>query len=621
MKRSQFLRTGVASAAALLCAHSAHATSYDLGDDWTANWSSSLSLSSSWRARNADSRLYSQADGILVGKTDGRAPNTVDEGDLNYNKGDRYSTEFKLFSEVEVKKQDFGIFVRAKAWYDEALENENVHLGSQSNGYNHYDPTTDTLGGERPLSDAGFQELNKFKGIYLLDAYVYDTFQIGDQPLQVRAGNQVVNWGESLFVQGINQINPIDVPSFRKPGAQLKEVFLPVPILDLSQSMGKYGSIEGFWQAKWEDTPIEAGCGNYWAVAVGNIGSKPGPCNSAITLAKSQAFGDSVGAYIPTIAGHNGKNSGEYGLAYRFSSDALDTEFGVYAMNLNSRLPVISVQRGGGATASPFSVLWEYPNDIHTFGVSASTNLMGWSVSGEVSRQQNVPIQVDGNDLLFSSLAAGGALAGDGIPAGTPFGPYGPEAAAAFASTSGYLQGYGRANKNQVQLNTVKAGNGILGAGQYLFIAEIAFENANVPDYKSNPAAVRYGRPFVFGVGSNAAYGGSTCGTLNISTAGCQDDGYYSRNAWGYRVKGELTYNDLIPGFTVYPGLYFSHDVSGYSIDSQFSQGRMALTPSVRLSYAKRYTFEIGAVFYNANAKYDPLRDRDSYYATASVSF
>ncbi len=619
MKRSQFLRTGVASAAALLCAHSAQATSYDLGDDWTASWSSSISLGSSWRARKADSRLYSQADGVLVGKTDGQAPNTVDEGDLNYNKGDRYSTEFKLISEVEIKKNDFGVFVRAKAWYDEALQNENVHLGSQGNGYNNYSSATDTLGSEKPLSDKGFQELNRFKGVWLLDAYVYDTFQVADLPLQVRAGNQVVNWGESLFVQGINQINPIDVPSFRKPGAQLKEVFLPVPIVDLSQSLGKYGSIEGFWQAKWYDTPIEAGCGNYWSVAVGNIGTNPGPCNGAITLAKSQAFGDANEAFIPTIDGRKGKNSGEFGLAYRFSSDALDTEFGLYAMELNSRLPIISIQRGS-TTASPFSVFWEYPNDIHTFGLSASTNIMGWSVSGEVSRQTNVPIQVDGNDLLYSGLAASGALAPDGIPAG-PLGPYGNAAVAAFASPSGYLPGYSRANKNQVQLNTVKAGNGIFGAGQYLFIAEIAIENANVPDYKKDPTAIRYGRPFVFGVGSSPTYGGSTCGTLNISPKGCEEDGYYSRNAWGYRMKGELTYTDLIPGVTVYPGLYWSHDVRGFSIDSQFSEGRMALSPSVRFSYAKRYTFEVGAVVYNHNAKYDPLRDRDSYYATANMSF
>ena len=619
MKRSHFLRTGMASAVALLCAHTAQATSFDLGDDWTANWSSSVSLGSSWRARKADSRLYSQADGVLVGKTDGRAPNTVDEGDLNYDKGDRYSTEFKLISEIQIKKQDFGVFFRAKAWYDEALQNEKVHLGNQSNGYNHYDSATDTLGSGKPLSDKGFQVLNRFKGVWLLDAYVYDTFQVADLPLQVRAGNQVVNWGESLFVQGINQINPIDVPSFRKPGAQLKEVFLPVPIVDLSQSLGQYGSIEGFWQAKWEDTPIEAGCGNYWSVAVGNIGTKPGPCNGAITLAKSQAFGDANNAYIPTIAGRNGKNSSEFGLAYRFSSDALDTEFGVYAMELNSRLPIISIQRGS-TTASPFSVFWEYPNAIHTFGLSASTNIKGWSVSGEVSRQTNVPIQVDGNDLLYSGLAASGALAPAGVPAGA-FGPYGSQAVAAFASPSGYLSGFSRANKNQIQLNTVKAGNGILGAGQYLFIAEVAYENANVPDYKKDPSAIRYGRPFVFGAGSNAAYGGSTCGTLDISPTGCENDGYYSRNAWGYRVKGELTYTDLIQGVTVYPGLYFSHDVRGFSIDSQFSQGRQALSPSVRFSYAKRYTFEVGAVVYNHNAKYDPLRDRDSYYATGAISF
>jgi hypothetical protein len=580
------------------------ATEFDIGSGWTGNWGSSISLGSSWRTGERDSRLYGQANGATVGLTNGTGSNTIDEGNLNYNKGDRYTTQIKLFSELEGKNGTMGFLVRGKAWYDEALKNESVRLGNQNNGYQ-----------KAPLSDSGFERLNKFSGVYLLDAYVYDTFEVADLPLQVRVGNQVVNWGESLFIQGVNTINPIDVPAFRKPGAQLKEVFLPVPIIHASQSLGDKGTVEAFWQTNWKNTPVEASCGNYWSVAGANISTNPGTCNNAVTLAGSSAFGFANNAYVPNIEGKSAKNAGEFGLAYRFTAEKLDTEFGLYATNLHSRLPVISIQKGGGTTASPISSLWEYPENIKTLGVSAATNVHGWSLGTELSHSKGIPAQIDGNDLLLAGLAAGGAISpGNSIP----FGPYGTKAVAAF-SGSGYLPGYTLANKTQIQMNAVKVGRGILAADQYLFIAEAGFQTNNLPNYKNDPTALRYARPFIFGAGTSPAYGGTCVGNINV--AGCQNDGYVTKNAWGYRLKGELTYTDLIPGVTVYPGLYWSHDVSGYSLDGQFSQGRQSLAPSVRFSYAKKYTIEVGAVFYNRNAKYDPLRDRDSVSLNAAMSF
>lgn len=605
--------TSSAAAVAALLAVPAKAATFDLGD-WQGSWNSSFSVGMGVRARERDTRLYGQANGALVGLTDGSGANTIDEGNLNYDKGDRYTTLFKLFSEVELKKGDLGLLVRGKAWYDQALKDEKVHFGNQGNGYNGYSIATNSLGEERRLNDSGYERLNKFSGLYLLDAYVYDTFDVGGQALQVRLGNQVINWGESLFVQGLNQINPIDVPSFRKPGAQLKEVFLPVPALQSSLSLGDWGGLEAFWQWQWKNTPVEASCGNYWSVAANNITwNNPGLCNNAVTLTQSNPFGYQAGAYVQGIAGHKAKNAGEFGLAYRFSSEALDTEFGFYGMNIHSRTPVISVQRGG-PTLSPFQVYWEYPENIKVYGVSAATNLLGWSVAGEVSFHRGVPVQVDGNDLLLAGLAAGGLVTGSPVP----FGPYGSAAMSAFAG-NGYLPGYTRANKTQLQLNTVKAGNGLLGAGQYIFIAEAALQMNNLPDYKKDPNAVRYNRAFIFGPGTSALYGGTCAGNVNVQ--GCDNDGYVTRKAGGYRMKLELTYNDLIPGIAVYPSLFFSHDVFGYSLDNQFVKGRMALSPAVKFSYAKRYTLEAGLVRYNRQAKYDALRDRDSVFLNAGVSF
>lgn len=608
---------------AITAAFSSYAfgTDFEVGDGWQGSWNSSISLGSSWRATNPDSRLYGQANGALVGRTNGTGANTIDEGNLNYSKGDRFSTPFKLFSEVEIKKGDMGVFVRGKAWYDYTLVNQSVNFGNQPNGYNGYSLATDSLGARRPLSDRGFDHLLRFQGVDLLDAYAYNTFDVAGKPMQVRLGNQVLNWGEGLFIQGVNQINPIDVPSFRKPGAQLKEVFIPVPIASVSQSLGDFGSVEGFYQFKFTPTPIEAGCGNYWAVSGSNISSNPGACNNAVTLIKSNPFGVNAGAYIPIVQGKEARNSGEFGAAYHFNAAPLDTEFGLYAMKIHARIPAVSVNFGNFSnlnTISPISAQWDYPQDMKIFGLSAATNLLGWSVAGELSHTRDFPAQIDGNDLLLAGLGAGGLIA-PGVS--IPFGPVG-KAAVAAAAGNGRLTGYTLANKTQFQLNAVKAGNGILGAGQYVFVAEAGFQWNNLPDYKNNPNALRYNRGFIFGAGSHPAYGGSTCGTLNISPDGCKNDGYVTPFAWGYRVKGELTYNDVFQsGVTVQPSVFFSHDVKGYSVDNQFLQKRMALGLGTRFTYKKKYTLELNAIRYNTHATYDPLSDRSFYSANLSASF
>lgn len=615
----------IAAAVATAFAAPASAVDFEFGDGWKGSWDNTVSLGTAWRMNNPDQKLYSAGNAALSGLPGGSAPNFVDEGNQNYHKGDRFTTLGKWFTELQVQKGDMGALIRAKAWYDYTLNKEDVHYGNQNNGYR-----------KAPLSDDGFAALNRFDGVYLLDAYVYNTFDIAGKPLQLRVGNQVVNWGESLFVQGLNQINPIDVPSFHKPGAQLKEVFLPVPIVFASQSLGSLGSLEAFYQVKWEATPLDVGCGSYWALVLPNIGTSIGKCNNAISLGTpNQPMGTALGAYISVIDTNKPKDSGQFGLAYRFNVDALDTEFGLYAMKYHSRTPYVSMvnlangqaQIKGVAGAMPFDLIWEYPEDVKAFGISASTNIMGWSVAGELSTRRDVAVQVDGNDLLLSGLGAAGAI----VPGtSVPFGPYGATAMKAAAvnltggavtavtGSNGYLPGYTRANVTQFQMNTVKAGNRLLGGDFYVFVAEAGFQWNNLPDYKDG-TSVRYGRPYVFGPAYSASYFG-TCPQANTDE-GCTNDGYMSKFAWGYRMKLDVTYNDVFYGVAVTPSVYFSHDVKGYSVDSQFVEDRMALGVGVKFNYNKKYSLDVGATMFNHSAAYDALRDRDFFYATASMLF
>jgi len=110
---------------------------------------------------------------------------------------------------------------------------------------------------------------------------------------------------------------------------------------------------------------------------------------------------------------------------------------------------------------------------------------------------------------------------------------------------------------------------------------------------------------------------------LNINAAGCSlNEGYVTRNAWGYRLLGQLTYTDVGgSGVTAYPRVYWAHDVSGYAVDSAFVENRTALGLGVKLSYAKLYTLDLAYNRFGNGAKFDALRDRDYYSATFGVTF
>ena len=54
----------------------------------------------------------------------------------------------------------------------------------------------------------------------------------------------------------------------------------------------------------------------------------------------------------------------------------------------------------GGTPINVAGGFWEYPEDIQIYGLTAATTLAGWSVAAEASFQKDVPVQINGNDLL-----------------------------------------------------------------------------------------------------------------------------------------------------------------------------------------------------------------------------
>ena len=220
--------------AVLACyAGSAAAIEFEFENGGKLNWNTTVSVGASWRAEQPSEQLFTRADGSLiglyssplipgmpVGPRDGLAGNhAAGDGNLNYAKNDRFSTPFKVITDIEYKKGRFGALLRAKYWYDQALNQENVLIGSQANNYNGVRPGLGPVpgfticNGQTPpgapclpvsppgqnlwpkgkLSDRGFEAEQQFENVLLLDAYVYGSFAVGNSDLQLRVGNQVLD--------------------------------------------------------------------------------------------------------------------------------------------------------------------------------------------------------------------------------------------------------------------------------------------------------------------------------------------------------------------------------------------------------------------------------------------
>lgn len=163
----------------------------------------------------------------------------TDDGRLNFNDGDLTAATFKVTSEFEAFLSDnVTAFARVNAFYDAVNDDEGAFERAGLN--------------DRADSEA-------VSHLDLLDAYVsYDT-QLAGNPLLLRIGKQVINWGEATFVLGGNSVfSPINVAAIRRPGAEIKEALLPVEAIYASYAINQDISVEAY-VGGWDEFQIDNG--------------------------------------------------------------------------------------------------------------------------------------------------------------------------------------------------------------------------------------------------------------------------------------------------------------------------------------------------------------------------
>ncbi|MFR0693559.1 DUF1302 domain-containing protein [Enterobacterales bacterium AE_CKDN230030158-1A_HGKHYDSX7] len=628
-KRARFPLKTLSAAVAVALAGQGQAATFNIGEI-EGQFDSSLSVGASWSTEKPDKDLIGANNG-------GRGlSQTSDDSHLNFKRGETFSKIFKGLHDLELKYQDTGVFLRGKYWYDFELKDESRPF--------------------KDIDDSGRKEGAKSSGAQLLDAFIYHNYNIGDLPGTVRLGKQVVSWGESTFIQNsINSINPVDVSAFRRPGAEIKEGLIPVNMFYVSQSLTDALSVDAFYQLEWDQTVLD-NCSTFFSQP--DVAADGCSRNLDVLTPALAPFGPAFGyettregVIVPRGADRDARDSGQYGMALHWMSEALDTEFGAYFMNYHSRMPILSVSAADQATyresaailagasspqvpaaarqgvaianvAAGSNYFMEYPEDIRLYGLSFSTTLpTGTAWQGEISYRPNAPVQLNTTDLLYSGVR-GLAQFGGPFGAFSNFSVLGGSPSSIAGST---VNGYERKEITQLQTTFTHFLDQVMGAERLTLVGEIGWNHVGGLESTDK---MRYGRDPVYGPGELP---NNTCRAINAGAVGpngknvsryCDSDGFTTTDSWGYRMRAIWDYNSVFAGVNLKPNVAWSHDVDGYSPGpgGNFEEGRKAVSLGLDADYANTYTASLSYTSF-FGGDYNTSSDRDFVALSFGVNF
>ena len=553
-----------------------------------------------------------------------------DDGNVNTDQFAPVSIVAKAVSDIGVTYENLGAFMRVKAFYDywnaEQQGDVSTRFGNR--------PMNDSYRGSNPRGFAG-------SDIDILDAFVYGDFSLAGQPVTVRLGRQVVNWGESMFISGgINSYMPVDVQALRTPGSEIKEALLPEGSAFASVGLPGNFSLEGFYTFEYERTRLDA-CGTFFSTT-------DAACEGGAYVLSTSAYGtddpDASTVLIPRIADDGARDQGQFGIALRNYASWLNdgTELGIYFVNYHSKLPIGTFT---AANLSDITITYNlatdivnasntkeyqsvYPEDIKEMGASFNTileNILGGTaLQGEVAYTFDMPFQlsdveINANDvenyLKNYNPAMGAYLSSlygvslDSIYAGQQ------------VAEGDVITGYSEYDVVTGQLgttSTLSSSNpfsNAIGSDLVILVSNVGFQW--LQGYNSATGYLATAR-------SGEAHPNPITNLILGDSCGCAPVQYADTFSWGYRLVALADYNNAFDtAWKLQPFIQFGHDVQGYSagpIGPGFVQGTKAVTIGTNASYLSwsaslSWTNRFGNKYYNSGW------DKDFASLTVSYAF
>lgn len=500
-----------------------------------------------------------------------------DDGNLNFKKNDITSFALKGTHELFLKMPANVTTLLRGTWLGDS-QADNTRSTSLSN-------------------DAKDLAVHNFT---LLDAWVAKEFDVGDRRAKVKVGNQVISWGEDVFIYGgINITNAIDLRKFHTPGVQLKEVFRPAPIASINLGLTDNLSLEAYYQWKWNGFRFDP-VGTFFSGAdVVGRGAGPafitnslasgfgfGPCGdrNTINTATSRKFTNTElaanGCLVPRGATNDPKDSGQFGFAARFKPDSINAEFGAYAIRYHDKIPFIGfVVDGNPNNAFGLKYFEDFGENRWVYGLSTNTQVGPVAVGAEISYRPKDSVGIDP-----TVPATGKFAAFDPANAGVPVRGFVTE-----QKWQAHLTGFYLIAPSS-PLGRIMTG---LGAAEGFILAEAAVTRYPKLDFSG---AVPY---------------------LLLN------DELPNKTSWGYVISTGITYPHVwSSGWNMTPQIDFSHDVNGTAPNAiPFVEGRKAATLSLNFDRDSRWKVNIGATQFWGGGSNNLLRDRDIVFASVSHSF
>ncbi|ENO87365.1 hypothetical protein C666_11250 [Thauera linaloolentis 47Lol = DSM 12138] len=181
-----------------------------------------------------------------------------DESDARFDRGDIVTNRLDLLSELDITyKRNFGLRVSGAAWYDHAYRDTSVR-SSPAVAAQGYQSSYD---GDRYSSHT--KRYHRGPSGEILDAFVFANFDVGEVPVNFKAGRHTIYWGESLLTaaHGIAYSQqPVDfLKALNNPGSEVKELYKP-----LGQISAQLGLTDTLWVAgqyylEWDPFPFPEG--------------------------------------------------------------------------------------------------------------------------------------------------------------------------------------------------------------------------------------------------------------------------------------------------------------------------------------------------------------------------
>lgn len=569
----------------------ATAADFSFGET-TGSLNTTVSYGALWRMEDADPRLIGIANGGRARSVNG------DNGNLNYESNDIVNSIIKTTNELTLSYGNFDLFARGFASYDFAAADNEEYFGER--------------GQDRLEFDSDF-----------LDLFINGTFDTGTT---ARLGWQVINWGESTFIQnGISITNAVDVSKLRSPGSELREALIPTPMFWVSQTLTDNLSFEGYAQFAFDEVKLDPK-GAFFSttdtlsddatrtyLTYGrrkddnfDVLTNPIPPSSSLYALSEAYFGPFDGAASVWIERQDSvlpdDGLGQYGLALRYFSQELNnTEFALYYVNYHSRTPIYSIVKSdrplstiaSGTATGACSVLTGVGTDVTGDGQADDITgdgvaddfgtLTGQNCSAGYFSEYPEDIRLLG--LSFNTSAPFGvAVQGEysyreNLPlqiAGVEMVQTAVNVPSAIApdpnsvAPGSVVHGYERVEQHQIQTTLTKTFAQAFWSEQVVALAEVGYTHLELPGNTpfDGPGVAL---PFP-GTGAEAGSGGSV-----------QETGYATEDSWGYRLLFSASYPDLLRAVNVTPRVAWSHDVHGVS--PTFNQDAQALTFGTSLAY------------------------------------